>query len=138
MSSGDTNICQQYDTWQDILINRFNKEKQVGSTNIPDTIGTMAFIRSEKAIPILEENLTIFPITNSNEIVYPAAEALVAIAPPFGRCLANIYDSETESINEELWFNITRRLNPEALRYILNKRANDGDTRAQRLKEMSE
>ncbi len=138
VSGGDTNICQQYDTWQDILITRFNEQKQVGSTNILDTIDTMAFIRSERAIPILVENLTISPITNSNTVVYPAAEALVAIAPPFGRCLANIYSSEAESINEELWFNITRRLNPEALRYILNKRANEGDARALRLKEMSE
>ncbi len=137
VSGGDTNICQQYDTWQDMLITRFNEEKQGGSTNILGTIDTMAFIRSEKAIPILEENLTISPITNSNTVVYPAAEALVAIAPPFGRCLANIYDSEAESINEELWFNITRRLNPEALRYILNKKADEGDARAQRLKETS-
>ncbi len=133
VSGGDTNICQQYDTWQDMLITRFNEEKQGGSTNILGTIDTMAFIRSERAIPILEENLTISPITNSNTVVYPAAEALVAIAPPFGRCLANIYSTEAESINEELWLNITRRLNPEALRYILNKRANEGDTRAQRL-----
>ncbi len=138
VSGGDTNICQQYDTWQDMLTTRFNEEKQGGSTNILDTIDTMAFIRSERAIPILEENLTISPITNSNTVVYPAAEALVAIAPPFGRCLANIYSTEAESVNEELWFNITRRLNPEALRYILNKRANEGDARAQRLKEMSE
>ncbi len=129
-------LSQQYDTWQDTLVMRFNEEKQSGTTNILDTIDTMAFIRSEKAISVLEKNLTILPQTNDVGVVtYPSVEALIKITPPIGRCFTNLNGTVPETTEEEIWLYITARLYPEALQDNLERRISEGDEQALRIKE---
>ena len=126
----------EYDKWQDILIARFKSQLASGDAEIADTIYTMGFIRSDRAMPLLIDNLTACPQVSTNApsgFVFPAAEALVSIAPPLGICFEKMESTASMSLEESLWLRITHEDYPEALEYDLMKKAETGDARAKRL-----
>ena len=96
----------------------------------------MGFIRSEKAIPILVDNLTICPQATTNApggFVFPAAEALISIGPAIGDCFARLKTTKPMSVEEALWLRISHELYPEGLEYELYCAAATNDVRAARL-----
>ena len=132
----NTFVAMRYDTAQDTLLLRFSQEVSSSSTNLIDTISTMGFIRSEKAIPILADNLTICPQASTNApggFVFPAAEALIAIGPAIGDCFERLKATKPLSVEETLWLRISHELYPEGLEYELYCAAQTNDTRAARL-----
>ncbi len=121
---------------QTTLLDRFAKEMSNNSTNIPDTIATMGFIRSLDAIPVLADNLTICPQVTTNVpggFVFPAAEALIAIGPAIGDCFERLKATKPLSVEETLWLRISHELYPEGLEYELYCAARTNDLRAVRL-----
>ncbi|MBR0056472.1 MAG: hypothetical protein IJP66_04010 [Kiritimatiellae bacterium] len=103
---------------------------------LADTIRTMGFIRSLRAIPVLEENLTVCPRVSTNTpggYVFPAAEALIEIGPAIGHCFNRLDKAAPLSLEESLWLRISHELYPEGLEYDLMRRAETNDTRAARL-----
>ncbi len=120
---------------QTTLLDRFAKEMSNNSTNIPDTIATMGFIRSLDAIPVLADNLTICPQVTTNVpggFVFPAAEALIAIGPAIGDCFERLKATKPLSVEETLWLRISHELYPEGLEYELYCAARTNDLRAVR------
>ena len=96
----------------------------------------MGFIRSLRAIPVLEENLTVCPRVSTNTpggYVFPAAEALIEIGPAIGHCFNRLDKAAPLSLEESLWLRISHELYPEGLEYDLMRRAETNDTRAARL-----
>lgn len=129
-------FVKKYDTMQETLISRFTEELASSSANIADTIHTMGFIRSLKAIPILTENLTVCPQVSTNApggYLFPAAEALIEIGPAIGYCFNQLEEAKPLSVEESLWLRISHELYPEGLEYDLMRRAETNDTRAVRL-----
>ena len=126
----------EYDKWQDILIARFKSQLASGDAEIADTIYTMGFIRSDRAMPLLIDNLTACPQVSTNApsgFVFPAAEALISIWPPLGICFEKLEAAAPMSLDESLWLRITHEIYPEALEYDLMKKAEADDARARRL-----
>ena len=126
----------QYRSMEQTLIARMTSQLAVCSTNLPDTMATMGFIRSLDAIPILADNLTICPQASTNApggYVFPAAEALIAIGPAIGDCFARLKATKPLSVEEALWLRISHELYTEGLEYELYCAAQTNDTRAARL-----
>ena len=133
---GNTERVGQYNAMQATLLARFAEERNSASTNLPDTIATMGFIRSLDAIPALADNLTICPQASTNApggYVFPAAEALIAIGPAIGDCFARLKAAKPLSVEEALWLRISHELYPEGLEYELYCAARTNDLRAARL-----
>ena len=127
---------QAYSAMQSALLSRFASEFALYSTNLPDTIATMGFIRSLDAIPVLADNLTICPQASTNApggYVFPAAEALISIGPAIGDCFDRLKATKPLSLEESLWLRISHELYPEGLEYELYCAAATNDTRAARL-----
>ena len=121
---------------QDELIARFKSQLASGDAEIADTIYTMGFIRSDRAMPLLIDNLTVCPQVSTNApsgFVFPAAEALISIWPPLGICFEKLEAAAPMSLDESLWLRITHEIYPEALEYDLMKKAEADDARARRL-----
>ena len=127
---------REYNDMEANVIRRFSIELQSSSTNLPDTIATMGFIRSLDAIPVLADNLTICPQASTNApggYVFPAAEALIEIGPAIGDCFARLKATKPLSVEEALWLRISHELYPEGLEYELYCAAQTNDIRAARL-----
>ena len=125
-----------FDAMQDELIARFKSQLASGDAELADTIYTMGFIRSDRAMPLLIDNLTVCPQVSTKApsgFAFPAAEALVSIAPPLGICFEKLEATASMSLEESLWLRITHEDYPEALEYDLMKKAAAGDARAKRL-----
>lgn len=132
----DAEAYAAYTNMQSMLIARFIDELSSSSTNLPDTIATMGFIRSLDAIPVLANNLTICPQISTNApggYVFPAAEALISIGPAIGDCFQRLKSTQPLSLEESLWLRISHELYPEGLEYELYCAAATNDTRAARL-----
>ena len=126
----------EYDNWQKALADRFRQQLASGDAEIADTIYTMGFIRSDRAMPLLIDNLTVCPQVSTNApsgFVFPAAEALISIWPPLGICFEKLEAAAPMSLDESLWLRITHEIYPEALEYDLMKKAEADDARARRL-----
>ena len=131
-----SNVLMTFDAMQDELIARFKSQLASGDAELADTIYTMGFIRSDRAMPLLIDNLTACPQVSTNApsgFAFPAAEALVSIAPPLGICFEKLEATAPMSLEESLWLRITHEDYPEALEYDLMKKAEAGDARAKRL-----
>lgn len=129
-------VASRYDAMQDELIARFKSQFASGDAEIADTIYTMGFIRSDRAMPLLIDNLTVCPQVSTNApsgFVFPAAEALISIWPPLGICFEKLEAAAPMSLDESLWLRITHEIYPEALEYDLMKKAEADDARARRL-----
>ena len=129
-------IGKAYENMETILRGRFRGEMSSSSSNLVDTISTMGFIRSETAIAVLADNLTICPQVSTNApdgFVFPAAEALIAIGPAIGDCFARLKAAKPLSVEETLWLRISHELYPEGLEYELYCAAQTNDLRAARL-----
>ena len=132
----DIKVCERYDAMQDELIDKFKEQLAAGNEEIADTIYTMGFIRSDRAMPLLIDNLTVCPQVSTNALsgfVFPAAEALISIWPPLGICFEKLEAAVPMSLDESLWLRITHEIYPEALEYDLMKKAEADDARARRL-----
>ena len=129
-------MSDKYFAMQKALICQFHDGIAQASTNLPDTIATMGFIRSLDAIPVLADNLTICPQASTNApggFVFPAAEALISIGPAIGDCFARLRATKPMSVEEALWLRISHELYPEGLEYELFCAAQTNDVRAARL-----
>lgn len=129
---------KEYDTWQNELITRFKSQLASGNNDITNTIATMSIIRSDRAMPLLIDNLTICPQVSTNApggFVFPTVEALISICPPLGICFEKLESTQPMSIEESLWLRITHEVYPEAVEYDLIKKSVNGDKRAIRLLE---
>ena len=126
----------RYQSMEYTLFTRMTNQLAACSTNLPDTIATMGFIRSLDAIPVLADNLTVCPQASTNApggYVFPAAEALIAIGPAIGDCFARLKATKPLSVEEALWLRISHELYPEGLEYELYCAAATNDLRAARL-----
>ena len=129
-------MTDKYFAMQKALICQFHDGIAQTSTNLPDTIATMGFIRSLDAIPVLADNLTVCPQVSTNApggFVFPAAEALISIGPAIGDCFARLKATKPLSVEEALWLRISHELYPEGLEYELYCAAQTNDVRAARL-----
>ena len=134
-----TLIGKTYENMETILRGRFREEMSSSSSNLVDTISTMGFIRSEKAIPVLAANLTICPQASTNApggYIFPAVEALIAIGPAIGDCFERLKATKPLSVEETLWLRISHELYPEGLEYELYCAAATNDVRAARLLQL--
>lgn len=132
----DAATYSAYSNMEVTLLSRFATEFTSSSTNLPDTIATIGFIRSLDAIPVLADNLTICPQTSTNApggFVFPAAEAMISIGPAIGDCFDRLKATKPLSVEESLWLRISHELYPEGLEYELFCAAATNDTRAARL-----
>ena len=133
---GQDEMSDKYFAMQKALICQFHDGIAQASTNLPDTIATMGFIRSLDAIPVLADNLTVCPQVSTNApggFVFPAAEALISIGPAIGDCFARLKATKPLSVEETLWLRISHELYPEGLEYELYCAAQTNDVRAARL-----
>ena len=133
---GVEDVFNTYNDMEINLLRRFSEEQETLSTNLPDTIATMGFIRSIDAIHVLADNLTICPQISTNApsgFVFPAVEALISIGPAIGDCFDRLKATKQLSLEEALWLRISHELYPEGLEYELFCAAATNDTRAARL-----